>query len=656
MFCGQCGRAITSADVAAFRAEQDAENEAAAATSATEIPAWSLQEPPAAQVPSGTPWWVAEREGGGGDGRDGKAAEAIPDAPRPSPLDEDDDGAPVSAPSAAALPEADDALSTDVGDEPVGADSPPQAVRHEDDAISAPHDDPLPPVEPAIEEPPVDPGRDGPPAPLRPPGSVSSGGGRPTSAPLWTASLTPVTETPAEGAEADAPDSHPAASEPDAGLADGGSSEASQPGAPLELAAPAERESTPDSQPASSLRAPEQHSEPDPASASSLRAPEQHSEPEPGDTNVIAPLVAPTAAREDGRLRCTVCGADLSADDIFCGECGTVVQSVAQSFTGPITPILTGPVTVPTTSEPREPAPDDAPTRSLADRPQDASPDTSPAEPPHAPRPAPLAPTPVAPAEQSPPPFVPDPEPAPKKRRLFGRRPQQEAPKLWSESAPPTPSAGPVPPMPSSDDASPAVADESIRDPEAGVAARPLGVDDVPVVPEAERAADPALAPLHATPLDAPPQTAEPVVAPLPPAPETPRSAAPWAVGSLTDDVEKTRIVARKPLGDAYVLQFSTGESFTVQGSGLVGRAPTPQPGESIDLLVRIVDPGKSVSKTHLEFGQDDGSLWVADRWSGNGTVVRLPSEAAKRAEPGKRVRVPRGARVEIGEQFFIVS
>lgn len=127
-------------------------------------------------------------------------------------------------------------------------------------------------------------------------------------------------------------------------------------------------------------------------------------------------------------------------------------------------------------------------------------------------------------------------------------------------------------------------------------------------------------------------------------------------LGAPADDVESTRIVPRREVGESFILQFSTGESFTVQGSGLVGRAPTPQPGEAIELLVRILDPGRSVSKTHLEFGQDDGHLWVADRWSGNGTIVKAPSQEVRRAEPGKRVRVPRGTRVEIGEQFFIVS
>jgi hypothetical protein len=62
------------------------------------------------------------------------------------------------------------------------------------------------------------------------------------------------------------------------------------------------------------------------------------------------------------------------------------------------------------------------------------------------------------------------------------------------------------------------------------------------------------------------------------------------------------------------------------------------------------------VSKSHLDFGQHDGALWVSDRYSGNGTIIRRPSEAALRCEPGRRYLVPRGSRVEIAEQFFVVS
>ena len=124
----------------------------------------------------------------------------------------------------------------------------------------------------------------------------------------------------------------------------------------------------------------------------------------------------------------------------------------------------------------------------------------------------------------------------------------------------------------------------------------------------------------------------------------------------VEEDVEKTRIVANTLTGQRFVLQFSTGESVTIFGTGLVGRNPVKEPAEYFDHLVTIVDPGKSVSKTHLEFGQIGTSFWVADRFSGNGTTIREPDSAARRCEPGKRYRVARGTRVTMGEQFFVVS
>jgi hypothetical protein len=113
---------------------------------------------------------------------------------------------------------------------------------------------------------------------------------------------------------------------------------------------------------------------------------------------------------------------------------------------------------------------------------------------------------------------------------------------------------------------------------------------------------------------------------------------------------------ADKPVPARFVFQFSTGETVSVQGSGLIGRRPLPQPSEFFDQLIQINDVGMSVSKSHLEFGQYDGELWVSDRFSGNGTIIRRPSEAPLRCEPGRRYLVPRQSRVEIAEQFFVVS
>lgn len=135
----------------------------------------------------------------------------------------------------------------------------------------------------------------------------------------------------------------------------------------------------------------------------------------------------------------------------------------------------------------------------------------------------------------------------------------------------------------------------------------------------------------------------------------------PWgdrgaSIFSDSDELEQTLIVPRRDQGERFVLQFSTGESVTVFGTGLLGRYPMPQPGEYFDQLVAISDPGKSVSKTHLEFGQESGSFWVSDRYSGNGSVVREPEMPPRRLIAGKRYRIVRGTRVDVGEQFFVVS
>ncbi|CAN5409107.1 hypothetical protein BH10ACT6_BH10ACT6_02730 [soil metagenome] len=131
----------------------------------------------------------------------------------------------------------------------------------------------------------------------------------------------------------------------------------------------------------------------------------------------------------------------------------------------------------------------------------------------------------------------------------------------------------------------------------------------------------------------------------------------PWGTDRpLREDIEATRIIADTASGSRFVLQFSTGESVTVTGSGLVGRNPSMQPGEFVDQLVPIFDAGKSVSKTHLEYGQEAGRFWISDRYSTNGTTIRQPDAEPRRADPGRRYFVARGTRVDLGEQFFVVS
>lgn len=158
----------------------------------------------------------------------------------------------------------------------------------------------------------------------------------------------------------------------------------------------------------------------------------------------------------------------------------------------------------------------------------------------------------------------------------------------------------------------------------------------------------------HAKPAEPSPESAAPVpAADIPaavPAADIPAADVPAA------DVPAPAAPPARTAASPFVLQFSTGETVAVHGTGLVGRRPLPQPAEHFDHLIQIADVGMSVSKSHLEFGQHDGELWISDRYSGNGTIVRRPGEGALRCEPGRRYLVPRGSRVEIADQFFVVN
>ena len=106
----------------------------------------------------------------------------------------------------------------------------------------------------------------------------------------------------------------------------------------------------------------------------------------------------------------------------------------------------------------------------------------------------------------------------------------------------------------------------------------------------------------------------------------------------------------------SFTITLGTGESVILTESALVGRMPQPAEGEQFEHLIVIADPGRSVSKTHLELGIDGGVLWVADRNSGNGSIVREPGVVPRRAQPGTRYEIVRGTRIDLGDQHLTIS
>jgi len=363
------------------------------------------------------------------------------------------------------------------------------------------------------------------------------------------------------------------------------------------------------------------------------------SPPQPGDTAVVEPLVdrrpprpAPLVTPGSQATTCHVCGHRLEPDDIFCAECGAVRPAVTAAFTGPIVPL---PMDRPDwAADDAAEIPDDA-----VDAPDDAA-------------------------------DAPDDEVT-----------DDDVAEVSDDAAPDVVRDGDALPEPAgADDGAEGSAGVLPSWVNGGGDGAPAG--DTPLRPRGLHAAPEPESPAVGTPFVPPapgsatvPSSAPsaqdsgaigvPTAAPLPPLPGVDDAARPApsvidaptsADGDLEDDVDETRIVSATPTHAPFVLHFSTGERFGVHGTGLVGRLPRPQPGERFDDLLTVHDPGKSVSKTHLELGRDGDDLWVSDRFSGNGTVVRHIDGSIRRCEPGRRYRVERGARVDIGEQFFLVQ
>lgn len=167
-------------------------------------------------------------------------------------------------------------------------------------------------------------------------------------------------------------------------------------------------------------------------------------------------------------------------------------------------------------------------------------------------------------------------------------------------------------------------------------------------------AASPAATPLAPTPVAAPP--APPAPAPLPPMPITapPTAVTPAPAPPPAPAPRPTAAPHAEPALTAVVLTFDDGRRVEVQGRALVGRAPQPAAGETVDTLIPVTDLSRSISKTHAALRWDGRVLWVADRGSTNGTVV--VDGVSRYDVGGVEHPAPPGSRVELGDRSFVVG
>ncbi len=111
-----------------------------------------------------------------------------------------------------------------------------------------------------------------------------------------------------------------------------------------------------------------------------------------------------------------------------------------------------------------------------------------------------------------------------------------------------------------------------------------------------------------------------------------------------------------RPSALRWRLEVPGSGSLVVESSVFVGRNPVARPGFSDSAVLAVVDPDKSLSKTHALFETDDADLWVTDLHSTNGVVVSLSDGSENLLEGGVRTAVPSGATVYLGSVPIAVT
>lgn len=107
--------------------------------------------------------------------------------------------------------------------------------------------------------------------------------------------------------------------------------------------------------------------------------------------------------------------------------------------------------------------------------------------------------------------------------------------------------------------------------------------------------------------------------------------------------------VTATPSKPGAVFEFDDGAKLRVIGSGLLGRAPQMQEGETFEQMIPVADDSLMISKTHAQFDVDSDGCWFTDRGSVNGVEVVKPGGSVSELVPWDRSFVPWGSTVTLG-------
>lgn len=168
----------------------------------------------------------------------------------------------------------------------------------------------------------------------------------------------------------------------------------------------------------------------------------------------------------------------------------------------------------------------------------------------------------------------------------------------------------------------------------------------------------PAVQPPHDPNQWRPPIAPGPSIAPKPSIAPSPATIAPQQAPEASahpdDDVERTQMRPGAARPQAVLrIRIDDGQDIQLGGSVLLGRNPAPQPGEAVEQVLPVPDPGRSISKTHLHLRVDGDGVWVTDRHSTNGSAVTTPDGLQTRLQPGEASFVRPGSTVHFGDRSF---
>lgn len=119
-------------------------------------------------------------------------------------------------------------------------------------------------------------------------------------------------------------------------------------------------------------------------------------------------------------------------------------------------------------------------------------------------------------------------------------------------------------------------------------------------------------------------------------------------------DLEDTHLASALPIVRGITMQFSDGQIHPLSETVLVGRNPEPTVHGIAGSTIKVSDPGRSISRSHLAIGRDEtGGVWIVDLSSTNGTVLHPNDGETRQCAPGAAVHFPGAGVIYFGDHHI---